>query len=132
MNHDAYLTGSTTLQHLCHKLHSRRAIPSLSVAGPSVQTALIIRAIGQSAAISDTATKDNEGRSTPVYLFQAPCRWLFKLQTFLSQHISPDQPRTFFFSLFFFRIHDYSRAALWFSMCSWFCVRTPTVKRYAS
>lgn len=50
MNRDAYLTGSTSLQHLRYKLHPRRAIQSLSVAGPSVQTASIIRAIGQSAA----------------------------------------------------------------------------------
>lgn len=97
MNRDAYLTGSTSLQHLCYKLHSCRAIPSLTVAGPSVQTALIIRTIGQSVAISDTATKDNEGRSTPVYLFQVRCPWLFKFQTFLSQHIFPDQPSSFFF-----------------------------------
>lgn len=68
MNRDAYLTGTTGLQHLCYKLHSRRTILSLSVSGPSAQTALITRAIGQSAVISDTAAKDNEGRSTPVYL----------------------------------------------------------------
>lgn len=102
MNHDAYLTGSTSLQHLCYKLHSCRAIPSLTVAGPSVQTALIIRTIGQSAAIPDIATKDNEGRSTPCLPFQARCPWLFKFQTFLSQHIFPDQSRSFCFFLSFF------------------------------
>lgn len=35
MNRDAYLTGSTSLQHLSYKLHSCRAIPSLTVAGPA-------------------------------------------------------------------------------------------------
>lgn len=50
MNRDAYLTGFTSLRRLCHKLHPRRTIQSLSVAGLSVQTASIIRTIGQSAA----------------------------------------------------------------------------------
>lgn len=50
MNRDAYLTGSTMLQYLQYKLHSCRAVQSLSVAGLTVQTASIIRTIGQSAA----------------------------------------------------------------------------------
>lgn len=75
MNHDAYLIGSTSLQHLCYKMCLskvcvRQKAPLLSVAGLSVQTALFIRATGQAAAISDTASKDNEGQNTPVFLLQ--------------------------------------------------------------
>lgn len=111
----------TSPQHLYYELRSPWAIPSLSVAGPNVQTALIIRTIGQSTAISDTAAKDNEGRSASVFIFQALCQWLFKQQTLLSQHISPDQlERAFFFCCFcFFRLQGFSVVALKCSKHSW-------------
>lgn len=54
MNRDAFLTASSGPRHPHDKLHSCRALPSLSVAGLSAQTALITCSIGQSAAISDS------------------------------------------------------------------------------
>lgn len=96
MNRDAYLTGSTSLQHLRYKLHSRRAVQSLSVAGLCVQTASIIRTIGQSAAYQTLLLMImKDGALCLAFFFQAPCRILFNLQTLLSQRICPDQTTLF-------------------------------------
>lgn len=54
MNRDAFLTASSSPQLPGNKLHSCQAIPSLSVAGLSAQTALITCTIGHSAARSDS------------------------------------------------------------------------------
>lgn len=78
------------IQHRCYKLHSHWAVYSLSVAGLSVQTASIIRTIAQSCSVSDTATNDNEGRSTPVSPFSNP-----SLNTLKLSHISPQLPSSY-------------------------------------
>lgn len=78
VNRDAYLTGSTSLQHLCYKLHSCQAIQSLSVAGLSVQTASIIRTIGQSAAYQTLLLmimKDEALLSPSVFFFKALAKY---------------------------------------------------------
>lgn len=98
MNRGAYLTGSTSLQHLCYKLHSRRAVQSLSVAGLSVPTALIIRTIGQSAAYQTLLLmimKDRALLSSFIFLFsQAPCRILFNSNIHVTTYL-PESAQEF-------------------------------------
>lgn len=85
MNRDAYLTGSSSLQHLCYKTALLLSYSVTLRCRSECTDSLDYMHHWIIHSTSDTATNDNEGWSSPVSLFFQAVRWaLLKSHTFLS------------------------------------------------